>query len=216
MEGSRPAHIGKKPSGSTATPTTKSAPPGIKLPKLYIENCEGHSQWLMLEYLHCIDSWEDIEFTNVTDPKLRDALAKRARVHRSSLADLKDFDPRKTIVLDPAAPKAFETADADRYEALVVGGILGSEGFTGKTGRLLTGKLGCEARNLGKVQLSIDSAVVVCRLIALGMKHGDIKLSTELEILHDDGGSSVLPYGYPVLNGKIIFTPGLMEYLRKH
>jgi ribosome biogenesis SPOUT family RNA methylase Rps3 len=76
--------------------------------------------------------------------------------------------------------------------------------------------MGCRARNLGRIQLSIDSAVVVCRLIALGMKLEKIKLSAELEIQHDDGHSTILPYGYPVLDGKVVFTPGLKEYLRKH
>jgi len=188
----------------------------VKLPRLYVENCEEYSEWLKLEYLHCIASWENIVFTNVSSAKLHDTLLKKANVYTSSLAGLKEFEPKKTVVLDPAAKKPFRTEDADRFQAIVVGGILGSEGFTGKTGKLLTGKLGCQARNLGKVQLSIDSAVVVTKLIALGMKLEDIKLSTELEILHDDGGSTTLPYGYPVLKGKLIFTPGLMEYLRTH
>lgn len=217
----------------------------VNLPRLYIENCEPYSKWLMLEYKHCLESWEGIMFTNVADPKLHKMLssfmqiasffddaeddegarrgAQGARkasqepaVHRSSLAELKEFQPKTTIVLDPAAPKVLTTGDMDRYRALVIGGILGNEGFTGKTGRLLTQRLGCETRNLGKIQLSIDSAVVVSKLIALGMKLEKIQLTTELEILHDDGHSTILPYGYPVLDGKVIFTPGLKEYLKKH
>ena len=219
----------------------KKAPaPKLKLPRMYIENCEPYSEWLMLEYKHSLESWPGIVFTNVPDAKLHQTLSAflkiidffkdsagnesksgagksaKGAVHKSSLSGLKEFQPKKTIVLDPAAPKALATADMDKAGALVVGGILGSEGFTGKTGRLLTEKLGCQGRNLGKIQLSIDSAVVVCRLIALGMKLEKIKLSTELEIQHDDGHSTVLPYGYPVLNGKLIFTPGLKEYLKKH
>jgi len=193
----------------------------------------------MLEYKHSLESWPGAIFTNVTDPKLHQTLSSFLRitsffddidsndrksgaslrakgaVHKSSLSELKEFQPGKTIVLDPAATKVLKTGDLDRHGALVIGGILGSEGFTGKTGKLLTGKLGCEARNLGKVQLSIDSAVVVCRLIALGMKLEKIQLSSELEIIHDDGHSTILPYGYPVLGGKVIFTPGLKEYLKK-
>lgn len=188
----------------------------VKLPRLYVENCEDYSQWVKLEYLHCIDSWEDIVFTSVTSTKMRKQLQKRARVYAKSLSELKEFNPKKTLVLDPAAKKVLRTEDMDRFDAIVVGGILGSECFTGKTEKLLTGKLLCQARNLGEVQLSIDSAVVVTKLIALGMRLGDINLSTELEILHDDGGTTTLPYGYPVLNGKLIFTPGLMEYLRTH
>ena len=220
----------------------KAAPPApkLKLPRMYIENCEPYSEWLMLEYKHSLESWPGITFTNVSDAKLHQTLSAflkiidffndsagndsksgagksaKGAVAKSSLSELKEFQPKKTIILDPAAPKTLSTADFEKAAALVVGGILGSEGFTGKTGRLLTEKLGCQARNLGKIQLSIDSAVVVCRLIALGMKLEKIKLSTELEIQHDDGHSTILPYGYPVLDGKVIFTPGLKEYLRKH
>jgi len=194
----------------------KATMPEPKLPRMYIENCEQYSEWLMLEYRHCAQSWPGLVFTNVTDRKLFEALSPLGAVKRSSLARLAEFKPRSTIVLDPAAPKVLTASDLDRAGALVVGGILGSEGFTGKTGRFLTEKLGCRARNLGKTQLSIDSAVVVCRLIALGMKLDKIQLSTELEIVHDDGHSTILPYGYPVLDGKVIFTPGLREYLRKH
>ena len=194
----------------------KAPVPEPKLPRMYIENCEQHSEWLMLEYRHCITSWPGAVFTNVADKRLFAALCPLAETKKSSLAQLAEFKPRSTIVLDPAAPKALATTDLDRANALVVGGILGSEGFTGKTGRLLTEKLGCQARNLGKIQLSIDSAVVICRLIALGMRLEKIKLSAELEIVHDDGHSTILPYGYPVLDGKVIFTPGLKEYLRTH
>lgn len=213
--------------------------PKLKLPRMYIENCEPYSEWLMLEYRHSLLSWPGAVFTGVSDPKLFQALSAfvkvaaffdaagddikggasktaKSAVHKSGLAGLKEFQPKKTIILDPAAPKALSTADLEKASALVVGGILGSEGFTGKTGKLLTDRLGCQARNLGKIQLSIDSAVVVCRLIALGMKLEKIKLSAELEIQHDDGHSTILPYGYPVLDGKVVFTPGLKEYLRKH
>ncbi|MBM4247858.1 MAG: hypothetical protein FJ149_00130 [Euryarchaeota archaeon] len=189
--------------------------PEPRLRRLYIENCERYSEWLMLEYRHCIQSWPGAVFTNVGDRRLFEALSPLAETRRSSLSRLASFAPRSTIVLDPAASAPLTTGDLDRAGALVVGGILGSEGFTGKTGRLLTGRLGCRARNLGPTQLSIDSAVVVCRLVALGLGLGRIRLSTELEIEHGDGHSTVLPYGYPVLDGKVIFTPGLREYLRK-
>ena len=188
-----------------------------RMPRLYIENFEKCSEWLMLEYSHCMQTWETPVFTNVSDKALYKALADRgAAVLRSPLQKLKQFVPKRTLALDPQATEPLRTSDFKRHDALVIGGILGSEGFTGKTGRLMTGKLGCRARNLGKIQLSIDSAAVVCKLVFLGMRLEDIELSTELEIMHDSGHATVLPYGYPVLDGKIIFTPGLMEYLRKH
>jgi ribosome biogenesis SPOUT family RNA methylase Rps3 len=188
-----------------------------RLPRLYIENFEDSSVWLMLEYRHCIWTWGNPVFTNVADRALFDALSRRgASVRRSPLSHLKGYHPRRTLALDPEAKVPLRTSDFKNHDALVIGGILGNEGFTGKTGRLMTEKLGCGARNLGAIQLSIDSAAVVCKLIFLGMKLEDIELTTELEIQHDDGHSTVLPYGYPVLNGKVILTPGIREYLEKH
>jgi ribosome biogenesis SPOUT family RNA methylase Rps3 len=202
----------------------------MDLPRLYVENFEQCSEWLLLEYRHCLDTWENISFTNVQDTVLRSALSVltkrrageegtgdgRAEVRRSRLAELEDFRPPRTIVLDPEAPRPLCSGDFPRFRALVIGGILGNEGFTGKTGKLLTASMGCQTRNLGKIQLSIDSAAVVCKLIVLGMKLEDIELSRELEIFRPDGSSTVLPYGYPVIDGKVIFTPGLREYLEKH
>lgn len=171
----------------------------------------------MLEYRHCIETWEDPVFTNVADKALFEALADcGASVRRSPLGRLKEYRPERTLALDPEAADLLRTSDFKKHDALVIGGILGNEGFTGKTGRFMTGKLGCCARNLGKIQLSIDSAAVVCKLIFLGMKLEDIELTRELEIVHDGGHSTILPYGYPVLEGKIILTPGLREYLERH
>lgn len=219
----RPANFQIRPEASSqgvismaAAPKPQPAPKP-RMPRLYIENSEKFSDWLMLEYRHCMQTWESAVFTNVSDRDLFKALSDRgATVRRSPLAELRDFVPRRTLALDPEAEKPLRPSDFCTHDAIVIGGILGSEGFTGKTGRLITGKLGCGARNLGKIQLSIDSAAVVCKLVFLGMRLEDIELSAELEIVHDSGHTTVLPYGYPVLDGKIIFTPGLMEYLRKH
>jgi len=193
------------------------AKPEMDLPRLYVENFERCSEWLLLEYRHCLDTWENIVFTNIADSALFEALADHgAPVRRSPLERLKEYHPRRTLALDPEAKFPLRTSDFKKHDSLVIGGILGNEGFTGKTRRFMTKKLGCQAKNLGEIQLSIDSAAVVCKLIFLGMKLEDIELTRELEIRHDDGHSTVLPYGYPVLNGKVIFTPGLREYLRKH
>jgi ribosome biogenesis SPOUT family RNA methylase Rps3 len=193
------------------------AKPEMDLPRLYVENFERCSEWLMLEYRHCLDTWENIVFTNIADNALLEAIADRGgSARRSPLERLKEFHSRRTLALDPEAKVTLRTSDFKKHDALVIGGILGNEGFTGKTGKLMTKKLGCKARNLGKIQLSIDSAAVVCKLIFLGMRLEDIELTTELEIQHDDGHSTVLPYGYPVLDGKVILTPGLREYLEKH
>ena len=63
------------------------------------------------------------------------------------------------------------------------------------------------------MQLTIDGAVFVAKQIALGKKLNDIEIAYELEIIHDPIHSTILPFGYPIVNDKPIITPGLIEYL---
>ncbi|HVL87251.1 MAG TPA: hypothetical protein VM681_04470, partial [Candidatus Thermoplasmatota archaeon] len=73
--------------------------------------------------------------------------------------------------------------------------------------------LAASARNLGPIQLPIDVAVLVCALVREGGRLEDVELTTEVEIRHDDSHVTVLPYGYPVVDGRVLLTPGLAEHL---
>lgn len=121
----------------------------------------------------------------------------------------------KTIVLDPFAKKELKTNDFKNCDFIVVGGILGDKKFTGKTKKLISDKLNCEKRNLGKIQLPIDISVFVAKLIYLGKKLKEIEITNEVEIFLSENHTITLPYGYPIINGKILITPKLVEYLRK-
>lgn len=187
----------------------------MKEPKLIIENLEEYSDWVMLEYKHSIDIWESIAFTNVKDEKLKKELSKIAKVYEKSICEFK-LENMKIIVLDPFAKKEFTTEDGNNADIIVVGGILGDKEFTGKTNELITKKLpNANTRNLGKKQLSIDISVFTARLIFLGMKLEEIEFTDELEIDHCDGHKTILPYGYPIIENKVIVTPGLIELLKK-
>jgi len=96
-----------------------------------------------------------------------------------------------------------------------VGGILGVEEFTGKTGALITRPQGLEARHLGPLQLPIDMAVLVSNLVRLGMALEDLELTTEVELELGPDRSVELPYAYPVVEGQVLLTPGLVDYLRR-
>ncbi len=197
---------------------------------MVIDNHESHSEWLMLEYLHSISLWHNIIFTNVKDPKLEGSLEEagvKAYVDRfDELAGTGRLGKHPTVcVLDPKAHVELVPEDFDSLDYIVVGGILGYAEMTGRTEALITeglerlaqeGKIALKKRNLGKTQLSIDIAVFVAKAVYLGGKLGEIELTTELEIEHPGGSTTVLPYGYPVIDGKVIITPGLVEYLRKN
>ena len=85
----------------------------------------------------------------------------------------------------------------------------------GRTKKLISDKSDFETRHLGKLQLSIDGAVFVTKAICLGLNLKDIEIACEIEIIHDSVHSTILPFGYPIIENKPIITPGLIEYLTK-
>ncbi|MGC8581614.1 MAG: hypothetical protein ACP5RS_05285 [Thermoplasmata archaeon] len=185
-----------------------------KMPLMVIENNEEVlSEWLLLEYKHSLDIWANILFSNIPP------LWKQNSVFRSSTTKhIYDKFPDKTfIVLDPSAEEELSPLDFYDIDGIIVGGILGNEKFTGKTKKYISDNVkNKKTRNLGKIQLPIDIAVFVAKMIYLGIPLKSIELTKEVELEWDEGDSTILPYGYPIIDGKIIITPGLIEYLKKN
>ena len=198
--------------------------------RLIVENLENYSEWLMLEYRHCASLWKNILFTNVKDKRMKTFLSEFTEVEHESVTEMNE----KLIVLDPLAKKKLKTSDFNNIDGVVVGGILGYEKLTGRTKKLISDKLKttftrnfgnkfprslCYAshitRNLGKKQMPIDIAAFVAKMIYLGEKIENIELTNQLEIKFDDNYSVILPYAYPIVDNKVIVTPGLVEYLRQ-
>ena len=184
-----------------------------KQPILAIEHCEPTvSEWLLLEYKHCAKLWKDkLIFTRVTDKKTAQILQKLGTIEKKPAKDV--FSKKKCIILDPQAKKALTTHDCANYDVLIVGGLLGYEKPRGRTKKLISDKSSFETRNLGPLQLSIDGTVFVIKAISLGMKLKEIEIAKEIEIVHDSVHSTILPFGYPILENKPVITPGLVEYL---
>lgn len=182
--------------------------------RLVVENLESYSEWLMLEYRHCASLWENILFTNVKGKRMKKFLSEFTEVKNKSVTDMNE----KLIVLDPLAKKELKTSDFNNIDGVVVGGILGYEKLTGRTKKLISDKSDKKTtiiRNLGKKQMPIDIAAFVAKMIYLGEKIENIELTNQLEIKFDDEYSVVLPYAYPIVDNKVIVTPGLVEYLRQ-
>lgn len=180
-----------------------------------IENCEENlSKWLYLEYKHAANIWRGkLGFTNVRDDRMYALLSNlTSAVFREHVYELK---LENLVVLDPLAEYPLEPDDLQRADYIVIGGILGNREFTGKTRRLITEKIRGVARNLGKTQLSIDIAAYVAHEVLQGKRLSEIPLTTEIEIEHPDGHITVLPYGYPIVDGKVLITPGLIRYLQR-
>jgi ribosome biogenesis SPOUT family RNA methylase Rps3 len=183
---------------------------------LVIEHCEPDlSEWLMLEYRHAAKTWAgDVVFSCITEKKTASALRPLGKVDSRTPKEI--FDGKRCLVLDPAAKQPLATGDFESLDGIIVGGILGYEKPQGWTKKLISDRYGFDARNLGNIQLSIDGAVFVARAVSLGLSLSDIEIAKEIEIVHDSCHSTVLPFGYPVIDGKPIITPGLIEYLSKN
>jgi ribosome biogenesis SPOUT family RNA methylase Rps3 len=186
-----------------------------KKPLLVIEHCEPSlSEWLMLEYRHSAKIWgRNTIFTNVKDKKTTNILKTIAKTEKKNAKEL--IDNKKSIILDPQSKKTLKTEDFKDLYAIIVGGILGYEKPKGRTKKLISDKYRFQTRNIGKLQLTIDGAVFVAKEIASGKNLKDIEIAYELEIIHDSIHSTILPFGYPIVNNKPIITPGLVEFLTK-
>lgn len=180
--------------------------------KLVIENLEKElSDWLYLEYRHAAEIWGGAVFTNVP------------RGMAQELRSLGEVDPRpchevipagEALVLDPRGEESLRRRDFHGRKAVIVGGILGEAEPLGRTREHISSRMkGARVRNLGDVQLTIDSAALVARLVELGVPLRDIEVTTEVEVRVSQGESIHLPYGYVIVNGRVILTPGLREYL---
>ncbi|MDH7516857.1 MAG: hypothetical protein QHH19_00685 [Candidatus Thermoplasmatota archaeon] len=183
---------------------------------LVIEHCEPIlSEWLKLEYKHAVKLWDgETIFTRVNDKKTTNFLKKISKVEKKKAKEI--LGNKKCIVLDPQAKKPLTTKDFSKIDALIVGGILGYEKPKGRTKKMISNKSGFETRHLGKTQLTIDGAVFVAKAISLGLRLCDIEIANEIEIVHDSVHSTILPFGYPIINDKPVITPGLIEYLTRN
>jgi len=183
--------------------------------RLVIENLEEElSEWLFLEYRHAAEIWNGALFTNVSSRKMAERLSMYGRVDPRPCYEV--FRPREAVVLDPKAEKPLRRRDFRGREALIIGGILGEAVPLGRTANLITARMrGARIRHLGEVQLTIDSAALVAKLVEMDMSLEEIEITTEVEVRVSEVESIYLPYGYVVHEGKLILTPGLREYLLK-
>jgi ribosome biogenesis SPOUT family RNA methylase Rps3 len=184
-------------------------------PLLIVEHCEQTlSEWLLLEYKHTAKLWKNnLLFTRVTDDKTKKILEQLGSVKKEKAKDL--YKGKHCIVLDPQAKKPLTPHDCTLAEALIIGGLLGYEKPKGRTKTLISTASGFQTRHLGPLQLSIDGAAFVIKAISLGLPLKDIEIAKEVEIIHDSVHSTILPFGYPIVENKPVITPGLVAYLSK-
>lgn len=169
-------------------------------------------KWCLLEYKHAsqIVGKNNLWFTNIKSSAGK--LKKLGKVFKQSITTMK---VKKPCILDAEANKTLKPEDAKRFSHFIIGGILGDEPPRGRTRELRIRMPNTEARNLGRKQMSTDTAVLVTHTILKGTPLHDIPFTNHVEINIRKGESIMLPYKYVLSNGKPVLAPGLVEMLRR-
>ena len=72
-----------------------------------------------------------------------------------------------------------------------------------------------ERRNLGKEQMSTDTAVYVAKHLIDGGSLSDLEFQDDIEIDIREGESVQLPFRYVIKDGKPLLPDGLVDFLKK-
>jgi len=166
--------------------------------------------WCKLEYKH-ISKWvgkRNLIFTNTKSAMLKPF----GKVVAKSIKQLR-FD--KACVLDPEAKQTLTPEIAKKYNYFIFGGILGDDPPKERTKVELTQFLPYPSFNLGKDQMSTDTAVIVTKMVCDGKKLSELKFQQGIELSIAVGEDVHLPYKYLIINRKPLLASGIVEMLRK-
>jgi len=157
--------------------------------KFVIEHLEPKVyKWCTLEYAH-ISSFvgkKNLIFTNTKSTSLK----KFGKVIPKSVTKL---DLEKACILDPEAKQTLTPTIAKKFDYFIFGGILGDDPPKIRTKDELTSKLSFPSFNLGKHQMSTDTAVIVTKMITKGKRLSELKFKDGIEIEISSYASVALP-----------------------
>jgi len=176
--------------------------------KIVIENLEPLGKWVLYEYEHSYEVAGDLLL--ITNARIEGLPSTERRFYEV-------FDLNKVIILDPKAERKLEPEDLVEKDAVVIGGILGDHPPKGRTWQLLSSKFPqAEVRNLGKLQLPIDNAVLVTKLVMEGKRLEEIEIARGLKFecsFLRAKRTVVLPFGYVVYEGKPFVSMKVLKLL---
>ncbi|MCY0883609.1 MAG: hypothetical protein OWQ50_07535 [Acidianus infernus] len=179
--------------------------------KFIIEHLDVLGKWILIEYKHSyeIAKREGVDLL-VCGLKLEGIPSTEKRFYEI-------FDPKNVIILDPQANEPLKTEDFDGIDAVIIGGILGDHPPRGRTKSLLSDRFPqSKKRNIGKLQFAIDGALYVAIQVMKGKKLEEIPTINGLKIISEFKGAEeeiILPFGYPLVNGKPLISEELIKYL---
>ena len=170
-------------------------------------------EWCIIEYKNIskIIGKKNLWFTNIKENgKKLQALGKVIE------ESIKNLNLKNACVLDPKAREELNSRDSKKFDYFIFGGILGNHPPEKRTEKELSNYIKwAKKRNLGKAQLSTDSAVFVVKQILEGKKLIEMKFQDSAEIKINKIESVILPYKYPLKNNKVFMSKELVRYLKK-
>ncbi len=124
-----------------------------------------------------------------------------------------DLKLKNACVLDPDAKTLLTPEIAKKFENFIFGGILGDDPPRKRTEPELTSKLNFPSFNLGKAQMSTDTAVIVTKLICDGVHLDELEFQNGLDLDVGENESVHLPYKYLLKDGKVVMSQKLVDKL---
>lgn len=166
-------------------------------------------KWSELEYKHAssIVGKDNIIFTNLNSLQQK-KLEGYGKVTKKKAEEL---GLTNVCILDPLAEKVL--TPNDKFDYLVIGGLLGDFEIDGKTKKLLTFK--AERRNLGPIEMPTDTAVLCTKMIVDGTPLEKISFKDNISIEVNDSECVDLNYRYILKDGKPVLARGFIEFLKK-
>jgi ribosome biogenesis SPOUT family RNA methylase Rps3 len=181
-----------------------------------IEHMEDSiSGWPLLEYKNMI---KHIGINNfyLTHLNLKTNFPeelKNAHIDDKSVEFWPSEVQKRIILLDPSSDIELQPKDAENFDFLLFGGILGDDPPQDRT-RLLR-RLGFDTRNLGPVQMTTDTAVLVARQVLEFQKPlNSLEFIDKPEIRLGKKDTVELPFRYLVKDGHPVLPDGLLDHLK--
>ncbi|OEH74023.1 hypothetical protein cyc_01750 [Cyclospora cayetanensis] len=133
-----------------------------------IENVEEDiERWCTLEYKHICEivGADRAIFTNIPSQQIEDLRRQLpGRVVTDSASTLEELDWDRVLLLDMDAEEELKIEDAERFDAVLVGGILGNVPSDDRTAEVRKLRP-CHSRHLGPLQMTTNTAVLVSKIV---------------------------------------------------
>jgi len=193
-----------------------------------IEHMEPEmGNWSALEYIAIAKETADIGsrfYLTSLQQKLSNSLPENLQVHidgerlittTTEVSSLDGLTSNRVCLLDPQAKEELSPEDGESFDWFVFGGILGDDPPRDRTADLR--KYGYKGRNLGKIQMTTDTAARVTRMVVQGKQTLQQILYIDYpELRIDKNETTQMPFRYVKdENGQPVMPEGMIDLIKK-